>query len=157
MEIWKDIKDYEGLYKVSNLGRVKNSKGAFLKFRITISGYYYVKLSKDSKISNMSVASIVAINFLNHIRCGHNLTINHISGNKLDNNVDNLELVTSRQNKILSIDKNKTTSKYAGVNYHKKRNQWRSRICVNGITKYLGRFKTELEAHEAYQNKLKNI
>ena len=43
-ELWKDIPDYEGLYQVSNLGRVKNIRGSILK-----PGYTQVSLCKNGK------------------------------------------------------------------------------------------------------------
>lgn len=153
MEIWKEIKGFEN-YQISNLGRVKNSKGDFIKFGLNKSGYYFIRVSKNSLKKSINVATLVATHFMEHIPSGHNLTINHISGNKLDNSVSNLEIVTSRENKIHSIDKNKTTSKYTGVHYCKKRNQWVSQITINGKLNHLGRFNNELEAAKAYKNKL---
>lgn len=64
-EIWKDIKDYEGLYQVSNLGRVKSlRKNIVLKSFISNRGYLRVVLQKDCEIKNYSVHRLVAEAFI---------------------------------------------------------------------------------------------
>lgn len=105
-EIWKDIKGYEGLYQVSNLGNVKSldaiincegakgikchlRKGRILKKAINNKGYYYVNLSKNSKVKNIKIHKIVANTFINNSN-NYNC-VNHIDGNKLNNFVENLE------------------------------------------------------------------
>ena len=90
-EIWKDIKDYEGHYQVSNLSRVKSIK--FGKERIMKQnirrGYYYVCLSKNGIAKNYFVHRLVAQAFIDNT---DNLPqVNHKDENKLNNNVDNLE------------------------------------------------------------------
>ena len=49
------------------------------------------------------------------------------------------------------------TSKYPGVSWEKTRNNWRSGININGKNKFLGRYKTEIEAYEAYLKALKEL
>lgn len=90
-EIWKDIKDYEGHYQVSNLSRVKSIKfGKEIIMKQNIRrGYYYVGLSKNGKVKNYFVHRLVAEAFLDNpdnLPC-----VNHKDENKLNNNVDNLE------------------------------------------------------------------
>ena len=71
-EIYKDIKDLEGLYQVSNFGRVKslgngksgNSKLRLLKPDTTRNGYLYVNLSKDGKVKKYKIHRLVAQTFL---------------------------------------------------------------------------------------------
>lgn len=59
-EIWKDIKDYEGIYQVSNLGRVKRVETTnLLKGRKDSKGYLMVNLSKNSIVSNKTIHRIV--------------------------------------------------------------------------------------------------
>ena len=157
-EIWKDIKDYEGLYQVSNLGRIKSLK--FGKERI-LKGYapkgFYIKVNlyKDGNQKTKKVHQLVAIAFLGHIPCGHNLVVDHINTIKTDNHLDNLQVITHREN--LSKDKKKGTSKYAGVCFDKLSNKWRAQISINKTLKHLGLYKIELEASEAYQSKLETI
>ena len=66
-EIWKDIKGYEGIYQVSNLGRVKSlhhNKEKILKNRLGANGYYSVALNKNGKIKYLGVHRLVAIAFV---------------------------------------------------------------------------------------------
>lgn len=97
-EIWKDIKGYEGLYQVSNLGRVRSMdrydslkhfrKGRILKQQL-FRGYLYVGLSKNGKVKYCRVHRLVAEAFIpnpNNYPC-----INHKSEIKTQNNVENLE------------------------------------------------------------------
>jgi hypothetical protein len=80
-EIWKDIKGYEGMYQVSNLGRVKSfkkGKESILKNREN-RGYKSICLSiGDNKFKGFSVHRLVALAFLGE----NNLPVNHINGNK---------------------------------------------------------------------------
>ena len=99
-EIWKDIKDYEGHYQVSNLGRVKSikfGKEIILKQHINIKGgYYYVCLLKNGKHKNYYVHRLVAEAFL---PITDNLPqVNHKDENKLNNSVDNLEWCDAKYN-----------------------------------------------------------
>jgi len=60
-------------------------------------------------------------------------------------------------NEEIVIKRQITTSNYKGVCWDKKLKKWRSEISINKERKYIGCFKTEIEAHNAYQNKLKEI
>jgi len=76
------------------------------------------------------------------------LECDHIDGNGLNNQKNNLRLVTHRENcQNLHITK---TSTLVGVHWDKWHNQWRSGIRVNGKLKNLGSFPTEEDAHNAY-------
>lgn len=93
MEIWKDIKDYEGLYWVSNLGRVK-SKRKILK---PINGEYLkVGLSKNGKQKTFTIHRLVAQEFVNNPK--NKPQVNHKDENKHNNNSNNLEWVTFQEN-----------------------------------------------------------
>jgi len=83
------------------------------------------------------------------------LVIDHINGNPLDNRFENLREVTAlgnAQNRV-HVSKSKTLSKHVGVHYYKnvRSKHWTAQITVAGKRQYLGRFDTEQEAHEAYQ------
>lgn len=108
-EVWKDIKGYEGLYKVSNLGRIKsiqrkvkyqnserNVNERIKKTFVGNQGYERVELSKDGKNKKYSVHRLVANAFLDEIN--DNLEVNYIDGNKLNNCIKNLEWCTRSQN-----------------------------------------------------------
>ena len=105
-EIWKQIEGYEGIYEVSNFGRVKRLlitlHSRFYKEKILTNcfnnrtGYCFVALRKNDKDKNYSVHRLVAQAFIPN---PSNLSdVNHIDGNKLNNNIDNLEWCTRSQN-----------------------------------------------------------
>ena len=159
-EEWKPIKDYEGFYEVSSLGRVKslgNDKKRIDKLLSPLirSGYHYVNLSKKSKRKAYGIHQLVAIAFLNHTRDGYNLVVDHIDNNQKNNCLENLQVITHRQN--TSKDRKNKSSKYIGVCFCKKSNKWVSRIRINKNRINLGYFNCELSASIAYQNKLKTI
>ncbi|CAA6810324.1 MAG: HNH homing endonuclease [uncultured Sulfurovum sp.] len=165
-EIWKDIEGYEGLYKISNLGNVRSLdrvvtksnnvvnrlKGKILKPAKNTSGYYNVIIYKNCKPKTYSNHQLVAMMFLNHKPDGFNIVVDHIDNNKLNNRLDNLQLITNREN---VSKESRGKSKYTGVSWRKNRNKWISTICINGKRKHLGSFINEIDAHYAYQNKLK--
>ena len=112
MEIWKDISNYENLYQVSNLGRVRSithtrkngreknhvciSKGKMLTPGKDNSGYMVVVLSKNGKTKSYRVHRLVAQEFLenkNNFKC-----INHKDENKANNKADNLEWCNHKYN-----------------------------------------------------------
>lgn len=156
MEIWKEIDGFKN-YQVSNLGNVRNKEKLNLRKPFDNGyGYLFVRLRDDNNAEkNKTIHSLVAIAFLNHIPCGHKLVINHKDHNRHNNNLDNLEVITTRQN--VSNKKLTSSSKYIGVYWNKKRNKWISRIRIGNTTKYLGQFENELDASIAYKNKLNEI
>lgn len=107
-EIWKDIKGYEGLYQISNLGNVKSLErykqnhgvtqlvGEKIKStRLLSSGYLVTDLYKDNKSKTAKIHRLVAETFIPNPNSKE--TVNHIDGNKLNNRVDNLEWATHRE------------------------------------------------------------
>ena len=105
IEIWKDIKEYEGLYQVSNLGKVKSIdrvinnhfyKSQIIKPYDNGIGYYKIKLCKNGKIKHFYLHRLVAQAFLEDY--SPLLEINHINHNKKDNNINNLESVSHLDN-----------------------------------------------------------
>lgn len=109
-EIWKDIEGYEGCYQVSNLGRLKslertvkgNNGGVYVKKEkiltptINSSGYYHTILRKDGRNVHVYIHRLVAQTFIPN---PDNLQqINHISEDKTNNRVDNLEWCSAKYN-----------------------------------------------------------
>lgn len=96
-EIWKDIEDYEGLYQVSNLGRVKRVKtNRVLKGRKDKGGYLVVCLYKNGSKSNKRIHRLVAEAFIPNT--DNKPTVNHIDEDKTNNMVSNLEWMTVKEN-----------------------------------------------------------
>jgi hypothetical protein len=119
-EKWKDIKGYEGLYQISNLGRVKRLKRKFQTYnhltkryntRIidekilkgTINkGYNRICLTKDGIEKNHFVHRLVIENFVREVKDNEN--IDHIDCNKLNNNINNLEIVLVQENNLRAFN-----------------------------------------------------
>lgn len=99
MEIFKDVKGYEGYYEISNYGRVRSTsyKGTrILKPAITKNGYLNVVLCINQKKEHKLIHRLVAEAFIPNI---HNYsTVNHIDENKLNNKVENLEWLSVENN-----------------------------------------------------------
>ena len=100
-EIWKDIEGYDGMYQVSNQGRVKsfkNGKEIILSSGTTKKNYKFVILSKNDIRKNFQVHRLVAIAFIPNPQ---NLPmINHKDENPSNNNVTNLEWCDAKYNNI---------------------------------------------------------
>lgn len=171
MEVWKDIKGYEGKYQVSNLGRVKSLKrwvkrptngGYFIKERILkqskgVGNYLIVGLSKNMKSKSHSVHKLVAEAFLGY---EDNLVVDHINNISTDNRLSNLQYISHREN----TSKDKIgSSKYVGVTLSPDGKKWLSYISIKENKVYLGSFDDEYRASIAYQfalmqlDKIKNL
>lgn len=98
-EEWRPVKGYEGLYEVSNMGRVKSlhrSQIIILKQHVDHSGYMHVCLNKDGTPNTKRVHRLVAIAFIQNPN--NYEIVNHKDGNKKNNTVDNLEWCTQSYN-----------------------------------------------------------
>jgi hypothetical protein len=160
-EEWKDVIDYEGIYQISDLGRVKSlnynrsNKTRILTACDNLDGYLQVHLSKFGIQKSAKVHQLVAIAFLNHIPCGLDLVINHKNFIRTDNRKLNLEITTFRNN--TNRKHLPSISDYTGVILNKKTKKWVSRVSIKGKYVYIGAFDTEIEASEYYENALISI
>ena len=104
-EIWKDIKDFEGLYQISTYGRIKSlpkqqgrriTKEKIMAQRVNRKGYHHACLTRDMKQIYKYAHRLVADAFIpNPLNLPF---VNHIDGNKLNNNTENLEWISHRDN-----------------------------------------------------------
>lgn len=157
-EIFKPIPDYEGHYEVSSLGRIrslKRGKERLMKLGTNTHGRPMVFLYLNGKGTVAKVHQIVAAVFLGHTPCGMIRVIDHIDNNPLNNCVDNLQILSNREN--CSKDRKGGTSRYVGVHFHRASNMWMAKIKIEGKQKYLGTFTDEIDAANSYKNALANL
>lgn len=113
MEHWKPIRDYEGLYEVSDLGNVMrikkylNSKDTPLR-PANVANYHRVTLSKDGVTKGHLVHRLVADAF---IGIPDGMVVNHKNGNKTDNRLANIEVVSRKENEFHKWNVLKTGAK----------------------------------------------
>lgn len=118
-EIWKDIPNYEGIYQISNLGRLKSlrvfcsftkkyyPKEKIIKGKLDQAGYVMVSLYKEGKVKYCRIHRLVAQAFIPNTN--NYPMINHKDENKSNNNVNNLEWCTCLYNNTYG-NKNKNIS-----------------------------------------------
>ena len=162
------IETYKGIpghkdYEVSNLGNVRVLRGITplgrkrkarnLKASLGSKGYMRVSIYPAGKFE---VHQLVAMAFLGHVPCGLKVVVDHIDNNKLNNNLNNLQLLTIRRN--TSKDSINSTG-YLGVKLESRgsTNKYIAQIRIDGKQKHLGTFNTPQEASKVYQAKLKEI
>lgn len=99
-EEWKWIEGYEGIYKISNCGRVANFKGLREQFLVGRENdkYYYCLLSKEGQKKQYRTHTLVAKAFCDGYKEG--LVVNHKDLNKTNNRAENLEWITQKENVI---------------------------------------------------------
>lgn len=117
-EIWKPIKDFEGYYEVSNIGRVRSlnykrtGKEKILKNTESNDGYLIVGLTKNGKRKQFKVHRLVAEAFIPNPE--NKPCIDHINTVRSDNRVENLRWVSYKENS----NNEKTLEKFKGENHH---------------------------------------
>ncbi len=166
---WTDIPDFEGIYQINKLGQVKSLKrdvlctdGAVKHYESRIKtmqlgndGYYVYDLYNKDKIrKRIKVHKLLMTTFVGK----SDLCIDHVDGNRLNNDLSNLEYVTSAENtrRYIRMNGHKFASEYIGVTLQDD-GKWKSAITINHETFNLGRHDTEEEASQAYENALQGI
>jgi hypothetical protein len=155
MENWKQIKGHVGYFEVSDQGRVRSVPrttedsvgrkitigGGIKALNLTNKGYYIVHLWRDGRDDARSVHRLVAEHFLGR----SDKDVNHKDGDRLNNNVRNLEYVSPREN----TNHWRKGSLPTGV--RERNGRYQARIYLDGKQKSLGTFSTVEEAAEAYR------
>jgi len=164
MEKWISIKGYEGYYEISDRGNVKSLSrdritGGRLCERILIprydkNGYVQYILYKDGIKKSFKGHHLVWSHFGEGERNGRIINIDHKDEVKSNNEITNLQLLTNRANLSKGKHKQNKSSQFTGVYKPKQAEYYQAYITVNKKHKYLGRFKTEEEASNAYQKAL---
>lgn len=146
-------------YSVSNKGvvisrkRIKPKRLSLLKTGGK-DQYYGVSLGDGIKQRRFYVHQLVAMAFLGHVRDGYNKVIDHVDGNRFNNNLSNLRIVSHRDN----ITKRKDRRKHTGVRENQSGNKYTASIHINGKLTHLGSsFNTPEEASDAYKEKRDEI
>lgn len=149
-EQWKPVDGFDGMYEISNFGRVKSHKHHTMirRLKSTRDGYVQVQLRNRAKSKDYLIHRLVYSHFIGELV--DDLVIDHIDGDKTNNNVNNLQQITERDNikkstsnklarGVSSIDGGKYFTAHLGVKYNRA---------------YLGTFKTIKEANQAYEDAL---
>ena len=166
MEIWKDIKDYEDLYEVSNHGNIRSKdhivpckggktrlvKGKLRKQQYNPKGYAVAVLSKENKLKTFTVHQLVAQAFIPGFIKG--TEINHEDGNKANPRLDNLEVSNPTHNQLhavrIGLVPKQGISQYRNVSYisnPRAKSRWAGSIRHNGKSCFGWKtFMTEEEA-----------
>lgn len=133
-EVWNNVKGYEGLFKVSNYGRVKSLPRVTRKYELIIAshigprGYYEINIYLNGERVHKKVHRIVATSFLDNTE--NKPSIDHIDGNKLNNTLLNLRFVTNKENSNNLITKERLISACAKAK--KKNSKAVAQIGVKG-------------------------
>lgn len=178
-QIWKNVPGYEGLYQVSNLGNVRSfylNDVRELRKSNHSEGYLIVNLMKEKQRKTMKVHQLVAMAFLGHVPNGNTLVVDHINGDKKDNRLKNLQILTNfdntrkknlqilthldnirsntneiKRNLDVNCNVKKQSSQFPGVCFFKQTGKWKAQFQRKNVRKHLGYFDTEMEAYHAYQ------
>lgn len=123
-EIWKDIEGYEGIYQISNTGKVKSlpkewwtgrhyikTPTKILKPSLDRKGYLKITLCKNTHHVTYRLHRLLATAFIPKVE--NKNFINHVDGNKINNNLSNLEWVTSKENNKHAQDTGLNPARYS--------------------------------------------
>lgn len=136
--------------KLDNLGEID-----FSTKKLHPNGYQYTKVQiKGLGEKTLQVQQIIASVFLNY-KFGDKLVVDHINSIKKDNRLDNLQVITHREN--CSREKCIKKGLPAGVSFFKRTKRYKSYITINYKQIHLGYFINPIDAHVAYLNKLKTL
>lgn len=161
LEIWRYVSGYNHRYMVSDRGRVRSldrigldsrgrqryRPGEIMTQRI-VNGYYKVTFTENKISKEYKISRLMAIAFLNNPE--NKEDVDHIDGNPLNNNIENLRWCTTSENLRNSKTRTIGASKYRGVSKFGYNGRWRATVSMNNAHIHLGTFKTEIEAADRY-------
>lgn len=180
-EIWKNVNDWEDFYQISNFGRVKvkqrtnyydlnlgkgiqpkNISEKIRKPKLNKrTGYLIVGLNGKGKSKNVTIHSMVARAFIENYKpegIGKGKCVNHKDGNKLNNNVENLEVISFKENSIhafkIGLRKDNIVTVYNGNVYYSRAEMRRTlKIGNKNQNKLLNGQPVKIHNHKIkYQN-----
>lgn len=150
----RNVVNYDGIYAVSDSGRVFSLQRGIEMKQQELQGYMTVKLHCKGKLVNARVHRLVYEAFKGRII--PNLVIDHIDGNRTNNNLSNLRQITTRENTSRGCRNHKTSDLPVGVRKFKHCGSFGAEINIEGERFYLGSFHTIEEASLVYQQALVN-
>lgn len=166
-EIWKPIAEFNGVFEISNLGAIRRFKGGryhILTPTKSTGGYLRVCLCLNNKNYVRAVHRLVALTFIE--KGAYANVVNHKDGNKLNNALENLELVTQKENHLhaLSLKRTQRCNHPRGA-YQRKyikndgsiKKVWYAQIVFKNKKKKLGVFKNKLEAQGAFKQAFERL
>jgi hypothetical protein len=156
-EIFVEIKNAHG-YSVSNFGNVINNfTHEPVKFLVNNTGYFYIFLICKGTISDkvFLIHRLVAEIFIPNPE--NKSDVDHIDGNKQNNNVNNLRWCSHSENMMNTGLSKANTSGIKGVYYDKRIGMWRAQIMHNYKTHYLGCYNKLEDAAKARREKAKQL
>lgn len=153
-EIWKEIEGFDGMYEVSNIGRVRSWKSGnygrrkepkILKIKPNQDGYIGLVITHNTEKKSFKIHRLVGVCFIDNPQ---NLVyIDHIDGNKTNNHFLNLRWTSMSENAMNTKIRTDNSSGYKGVSFHKGCKKWCSVWSENGRLNSKS-FKTKEEAIE---------
>lgn len=150
MEVWKLIDGTDGKYFISNKGRLKHKSGRIRKFRMS-AGYYDITIVINSngiyKRQSFLIHRLVATYFIYNDDPKNKRCVNHIDGNKVNNNDSNLEWCTYSENHLHAI---KFLGKKGAKNFNRRKTLIISN--ENGSEEILGIREAARKLNVSYQS-----
>lgn len=168
IEEWRDIKGFEGKYQVSNFGRVRSLDryvawrgtakffpSAMMKQTKSKKGYYLISLCTGTHRGKFTdqVHRLVWKTFRSEVPS--DLVVDHIDDNKTNNRLDNLQLLTNRDNCVKGWRRHRTLP--VGCYYREDTGKFASKIQIDKKKIYLGNFNCPTAAALAYQKALGRV
>jgi hypothetical protein len=153
-----DTDEYPG-YFISRSGDVLSTKRKEMKIlnpRLDVQGYYCVTIrNKNGKRDHPRIHRLLAKVFIENSE--DKPCVDHIDGCRMNNSLENLRWCTYQQNQHNRGSDKNTSSKYKGVSWYKARGKWKVTINIDGKNRHLGLFKSEHDAHLAYDAKAREV